>query len=86
MNATIKSSNYLGGERVLDDRRRGMLDSMRQAEAGERQHNERGEQAMMQDKWVMDDVRRSGGRATQGNLVAGDTRVGRGGRRCNNDV
>ncbi len=35
--ATIKSSNYVGGERVLDDRRRGMLDSARQAEMGDRQ-------------------------------------------------
>ncbi len=47
INATIKSSNYLGGQRVLDYRWRGMLDSARQAEAGDRQHNERGGRVMM---------------------------------------
>jgi hypothetical protein len=80
LNTTIKSSNYLGGEPVLDDRRRGMLDSTRQAEAGDRQHNERRGQAMVQDKWVMDDGRRSGGRAKQGDPAAGDTTGGWGRR------
>jgi hypothetical protein len=51
------------GERVLDDRRRGMLDSARQAKAGDRQHDERGGRATTQDERVMDNVRRSGGRA-----------------------
>jgi hypothetical protein len=64
INATIKLSNYLGGERVLDDRRRGMLDSTRQAEGGNRQHNERGGRATMQDEQMMDNVRQSGGRAS----------------------
>ncbi len=50
-------------KQVLDDRRRGMLDSMRKAEAGDRQHNERGGRTTMQDERVMDDVRQSGGRA-----------------------
>ncbi len=57
LNVTIKSSNYLGGKQLLDDGRRGMLDSAKQAEAGDRQHDERGGQAMMQDKRVMDNVR-----------------------------
>jgi len=57
MNATIKSSNLWGGERILDDRRRGMLDSARQVEAGDRQHNERGGRVTMQDERMMDDVR-----------------------------
>ncbi len=51
------------GERVLDDRRRRMLDSARQAEASNRQHNERGGQAMTQDEWVIDNVRQSGDKA-----------------------
>ncbi len=61
INSTIKSTNYLGGKRVLDDRRRGMLDSARQVEAGNRQHNERGGRVTTQDKRMMDDVRQSGG-------------------------
>ena len=57
MNATIKLSNLWGGERILDDRRRGMLDSARQVEAGDRQHNERGGRVTTQDERMMDDVR-----------------------------
>jgi hypothetical protein len=45
------------GKRVLDDRRREMLDSVRQAEVGDRQHDERGGRATTRDKWVMDNVR-----------------------------
>jgi hypothetical protein len=79
INATIKLSNYLGGKQVLDDRRRGMLDCTRQAEAGNRQHDERRGWAAMQDEQMMDNVRRSGGRAMRGNPAVGDTTGGRGG-------
>jgi hypothetical protein len=41
------------GKLLLDDRKRGMLDSVRQAEAGDRQHDERGGQATTRDKWVI---------------------------------
>ncbi len=40
------------GKLLLDDRRRGMLDSMRQAVAGNRQQNERGGRATMRDERV----------------------------------
>jgi hypothetical protein len=86
INATIKSSNYLGGEQKLDDKRRGMLNNARQAEVGNRQHNERGEWAKMQGKQVMDNVRRSRGRPMQSDLVACDTAGGQGGRIRNNYV
>jgi hypothetical protein len=49
INATIKLSNYLGGKQILDDRRRGMLDSVRQAEVGDRHCDERGGRVTMQD-------------------------------------
>jgi hypothetical protein len=55
-----------------------MLDSMRQVEVGDIQHNERGRQATIGNKQVMDNVRQSGSRATQGNPAVGDTTVGRG--------
>jgi hypothetical protein len=86
INAIIKSSNYLGGKQVLDDRRRGVLDSARQAAAGIRQHNERGGWAITQDERVMDEVRQSGGRATRGDPLTGNMTGGQGGRTCNNDV
>ncbi len=41
---------------------------------------------MAQDKRVMDNVRQSGGRATQGYPAAGNMTVGWGKRTCNKDV
>jgi hypothetical protein len=63
-----------------------MLDSARQAEAGNRQHDERGGQAMTRDERVMDNVMQSGGRAMRGNLAVGNTSVGGGGRTRNDNV
>ncbi len=42
INATIKQAIIWVGKLLLDDRRRGMLDSAGQAEVGDRQHNEMG--------------------------------------------
>ncbi len=86
MNATIKLSKYLGGERVLDNRRRQMLDSARQTEAGDRHHDERGGRETMQDERVTDNVRRSGGKAMRGDQAVGDTTVGWGRRARDNYV
>jgi hypothetical protein len=53
INATIILSTYLGGKQVLDVRRRGMLNSMRQAIADNRQHDERGGRVTTQDERMM---------------------------------